>query len=754
MRKAGYILFCTIILLILVSMFRAASDSSKQKILINEVCSCNIRTFKEGANMGDDYIELYNSSNEVLSLEGWFLSDDETELDKYELPEYEMNPGEYVVFYANGLDGQENLNFKVDELGEKLFLIDEEMNIVDSIMVPELDADTAYSRITDGNSEWAVKGTTPGESNDSVDCLPEMVLEKPRFSVESGFYEASFWVELEAGSEETIYYTLDGSIPDENSTRYEEPIFILNRSEEPNLYKSQQRIIEYWKWYEPDETPVDKATVLRAVAINESGEISEVATETYFVGLNEYCDETVISLAVDPEELFGPYGIFVTGAEYDECLEAGQLDGLPTPNFMQRGKGWEVLGNLQFWENGNQLANQLAGVRVQGNSSRRQPYKRLSFYAREAYAGSDFFDSYIVDQEMTHAFMLNECVSDAALPLLIEDRDIAIQHSRTLPVTLFINGEYWYTRYLMEKYSPYYFEENYGVDPKNIIIFKNNKVKDGKQEDEKLFREIQQIASDTSMTPDEKYDILSDKIDIQSFIDFFSINTYLCNMNMNEVENYALWRVREKENEDHGDGRWRWLIFDLECVETMEIDYYEVTERAAINTFSHPMNFIWTKMNENSIFAGLKECERFRKQFVLSFLDIANMNFAPDRVEKHLEQYQIDMSWKEGFFRKRFDYIVEDLKEEFALTGSLETVTIQNNDAEAGAIVINTTTPDLSTGSWTGKYYTDYPVTVTAVANEGYRFLGWSGAVESMEEMIEVPVEASGVMIQANFEKE
>ena len=136
-----------------------------------------------------------------------------------------------------------------------------------------------------------------------------------------------------------------------------------------------------------------------------------------------------------------------------------------------------------------------------------------------------------------------------------------------------------------------------------------------------------------------------------------------------------------------------------------------------------------------------------------TFLDIANVNFAPETVEPVLNHYGLDLTWLESFFLKRFDYITEDLAGEFELTGTLEEVELQVNDPEGGSIRLNTTTPDLSHGSWSGKYYTDFSITVTAVPAEGYHFAGWSGSSTEDAETIEVPVNSGGLTLQAHFEK-
>jgi hypothetical protein len=45
-------------------------------LLVNEVAP----------NEADDYIELYNPANTAVDISGWFLSDDENDPKKYEIP--------------------------------------------------------------------------------------------------------------------------------------------------------------------------------------------------------------------------------------------------------------------------------------------------------------------------------------------------------------------------------------------------------------------------------------------------------------------------------------------------------------------------------------------------------------------------------------------------------------------------------------------------------------------------------------------
>ena len=93
------------------------------------------------------------------------------------------------------------------------------------------------------------------------------------------------------------------------------------------------------------------------------------------------------------------------------------------------------------------------------------------------------------------------------------------------------------------------------------------------------------------------------------------------------------------------------------------------------------------------------------------------------------------------------------LAKEFELTGSVETVTIKDLDESKGYVTINTIDLFQENGQWSGEYYTDYPVTVTAHPWDGYEFVGWSGSIDSTETTVEVPVTTGGITIKAEFQK-
>lgn len=723
----------------------------ERKIFINEICSNNA-CIEETDKHYNDYIELYNASDQEISLNGWFLSDDEEDLKKCELADISISPKSYLLILADG-EGEDidEVAFKINSKGENIFLTDQNGNMVDNVKVPALEANTVWARTKDGGLEWKRMTPTPRTTNDRATPVRNEILNDPVFSQKSGFYENEFRLELSAEPGEIIYYTLDGSVPTEASNVYVGEIVIDDVSDNPNVYNSIKNVVVDWKEYVPSEEPVDKAVVVRAIAADGQGNTSDVVTATYFVNQNRYQNVNILSIVADPEDLFGDEGIHVTGMEYDEWYLSGAEGEAPEPSYMKGGRKYEIEGNIQLFEAGQEILNQNAGLRIQGEGSRSQPKKRFSIYARKEYNGSPFFDCSLFPNRQTHSVVLNDGFANAFSYYLVNDRDIAVLQST--PVTVFLNGEYWYTTYIQEKYNKFFFSDEFGVDPDDVIIIKAGNLEEGDKKGLHFYEQLLEFIGQVDMTDAGVYKTLNELIDVQSYIDFMCSNIYLCNMDVSETHNYMLWRTRESTGSEYGDERWRWILYDMDYLEDSNLDFYRVSGRAQINSFSAPMKYTDTTYREQFIFSRLFLNENFRKQFVLSFMDMANTNFSPERVEKKLKEWGKDLTWNDSFFAERFDYIVPYMAEEFSLQGTLETLNLETADPNAGTIQVNTCKPDLSEGLWSGKYYTDYPITLTATANEGYCFIGWEGDYESAEETISVQLKEGNTNIKAIFEK-
>lgn len=740
---------------------------AEKSIVINEICSDNFSVMTEGEAC--DYVELYNPSKVPVSLKGYSLSDREDEK-RYIFGNVILEAGSWLVVRMNGENEAEDASnlqapFRISAKGETLLLYDASGELLDSVEVPGLDYDTAYVRLEDGGAEWGRSFCTPGAGNRRE--IPDSGI---LFSADSGFYDEPFYLELSHPEGLQIFYTLDGSRPDENAILYTEPIYIEDISYKEDIYSDNPDMSAYFESVFSEKS--DKAQVLRAVSVDEEGNSSEVADAVYFVGYQDkagYQGISMISLIADPEDLFGEeQGIYVVGEDY----KAGKEDAVV--NYEQRGKEWErEISFAYFDENHENRFSQRCGLRIQGASKRGSSQKSLTIQAGykygEPYLKENIFDASSKVSKITLKGTLRYIPRDAFPYELVKERNIGVPGYRYSAV--FINGEYWGLYVITERFTAKYFEEHYGIDRDQVILLKESVLEEGIEGDEELYQEMMRIACENDLTDPENYEEVCNLIDIQSFIDYFCTQVYICNMDFAEWHNCYTWRSREKGDGEYEDGKWRWLLYDIDYSAGGDsVTSYET------NTFRDSMPYSPYTAEEDRLFQALMANEDFRKQFVITFMDLANTCFETEYVTGLIDVYaqllaepmkaSIDRFEQEGFseelmdlesmrnfYANRFPYAVTYLAEVFGLTGQPAQIRLECSDSRGGSLKLNTVWPDLDDGVWEGQYFTDYPITVTAIPEEGYRFAGWGGDYVSDQETVTVEVPEQGLSLLAIFER-
>lgn len=474
----------------------------------------------------------------------------------------------------------------------------------------------------------------------------------------SGFYDAPFDLELRCGNGR-IYYTLDSADPDETSTLYEGPIHISDASGNPNVYSMNTDVSLEFRpellaysgqeprfGYETPDSPVDKATVVKAVAIDDEGNRSDVAVGVYFVGFGEktgYEGRGIIAVTTDPKNLFDfETGIYVTGKALEDKLVDGHykqktsaiFEGWPA-NYNRRGIEWEREAAVCiFDEDRNLVLSGSYGIRTQGGVSRGMLPKSLNLFARKRY-GQPAFDGQLLFGESwqlgsvtlttgseSHKNKMHDCLVNALVS------DLAFDTRLYKPYELFLDGEYWGVYWLTPRYEKEYFQSKYGVDGDDVVMIKDGKAQVGTEEDVALYDGMRAFIVDNDMSDPELYARACAMIDVQSCIDYYAAEVYICNLDWPQ-KNVGLWRTRgTNDGGAYGDGVWRWALYDV---------------NVAMAYRNAELDYLPRVLKRDALFASLMENRTFAAAFYTRMVELAERQFNPDRVEAWIRDYEVFM---------------------------------------------------------------------------------------------------------------
>ena len=116
-------------LLVLSALGVARLQGEPPQVIISEFLASNSRSLEDMDGDRSDWIELFNLSPTLVSLDGWTLTDDPERLQKWTFPDVEIGPGEFLIVFASGKDlkdpaGELHTNFALSPDGELLVLAD------------------------------------------------------------------------------------------------------------------------------------------------------------------------------------------------------------------------------------------------------------------------------------------------------------------------------------------------------------------------------------------------------------------------------------------------------------------------------------------------------------------------------------------------------------------------------------------------------------------------------------------------------
>lgn len=168
MHRFKYLFFGLLILVIQNSCDKDDNNPDKT-VVINEFMAVNYVTAADQDGEYDDWIELYNLTDEEIDLTGYYLTDSKKNLTKWKFPAgTSINAEGYLIIWADGDTTQQGLhtNYKLSSFGERVLILSPEVEILDKVEYDAQSSELAYARVPNGTGDFVWQAATFGYKND------------------------------------------------------------------------------------------------------------------------------------------------------------------------------------------------------------------------------------------------------------------------------------------------------------------------------------------------------------------------------------------------------------------------------------------------------------------------------------------------------------------------------------------------------------------------------------------------------------
>ena len=522
-----------------------------------------------------------------------------------------------------------------------------------------------------------------------------------RFSEEEAFQEEAFELTLRCGlSGGTIRYTLDGSDPTMQSRIYEGPI--------------------------PIEAGLpEKVTVVKA-AVFQNGEPGKICTQTYFVGkgVSELFDVMVVSLSADEKVLYDEEtGIL---ANYGEEGESGE---------------WDRPAYVEFYEpDGTRMLAQGTGIAISGHGSREFAQKSFKLISDSVYDPEhptfeyDFFETDMAGNEKGQSYnrlVLRNGGSDHEGTMLKWNvvsrlgKDSGMVCAGARPGILFLNGSYYGIIQLQEKYTRDNIAHAIGAQKDDIEKYEPNEINSARFGG--YYNQLRQDLNDP-----KRMESLERQVDMTDMLKHYAVNLIMNNVDW-PYHNFLSWKCAETSSSAYGDGKVRFFLYDLDAV------YQDTTGYEVPDEFAYLMEEPVEDATDTLYL--LMQSELYRTRFVNMVCDLTATVYQEDHVLRLIEEEDEKLAGSMELYyteeeRMRQQTAVDRMKEAAEESGIRVHEGLQEYLKAADPYTLRLELPDgiqvsfseirLKGGeSYTGTYYHNYPLTLTAEPENGQEFYGW-----------------------------
>lgn len=788
---------------LVVALLAGGRDTAGAQVVINEVVSSNGGSWKDETGATPDWIELRNTGAAAVALEGYGLSDRVDAPFKWVFPKKTLAAGGYLVVAASGEDRRTgtvfHTNFSLSRQGETVILTPPAGSggavVADSAPAVLLRRDMSLGRSpADGGWRFFPK-PTPGAAN-AGESYAEVLNEGPVFSMASGFYEATQSLTVfpptvpEGQAAPEVRYTLDGSEPSKISPLWAGPLSLASRQGTADvlaLIQGTSTVNQHTDGWKPPRGEGRKAWVVRARAFREGAMPSPVVSRTFFVGTDARRADglAVISLMSAPDGLFNyQTGIYMLGKIFDDYVKAhpGEpLTGHTPANYTQRGAAWRRECAVEFFEPGAVQAawSAPAWLDIKGQSSRsfRQKTFGLDFTSTEPPENAVGYELFPGRRKMGDGspltvfqhLRLRNFGNDWAYASMRDGYcqqlagGLGLDTAAWRPVSVFLDGEYWGILEIREEEDPAYFAAHYGVDTDEVVILNGDgSIEEGRTSDTQDFVALRTYAETHDLSQPQHLAWVEARMDWRNFLRYQAAEIYFGNADWPH-NNVRLWRARRNLTPAEQaaalpgqDGRWRWLMFDLDLAvaHPWAGAYSENTLSYAISETGRPgVNAPWS----TSLLRALLKNPAVKAAFATDAADLLNSHFKISRATAMADAMKATLEPAMAEHQRRWQTLPDVtawatqvktirtwasqrevyVRQAFTSTlslGGYASLTVDRLPAGGGggevkvnSLTLNASLPGVTAAvyPWTGTYFRQIPLVLMPLPAPGMEFEKW-----------------------------
>jgi CotH kinase protein/Lamin Tail Domain/Chitobiase/beta-hexosaminidase C-terminal domain/Putative Ig domain/Divergent InlB B-repeat domain len=670
-------------------------------LLINEVHTANWSGARDEDGDAEDWVEIYNPTDARVNLAGWALSNKTASLRRWMFPAAAViEPRAYLTVWLSKKNRQTwgralHASFNLDNGGSDPIILTATDGSgaavqVDTTPTPLVRPDHSLCRMPGGNDAGAFViciAPTRGAANGGASYAT--MLERPAFSQASGFYAAPINVTLTGPTGAQIRYTTDGSEPGPSSPLYDQPIAVTT------------------------------SRAIRAAAFADGALASPPQSASYVIDAD---------LATRYASL---RSVFVALPE----------SGLA--RFQSRDDDWRGLAAFEMLSGSQRLFKLDAEASVGGQfGSGASPQVSMNVAARDAFGVKSINATLWPDKpaiRSTKKLRLRNGSNDwngAHLRDQLSQRAAAggpNLYGSSNTVAMFVNGQYYGMMDLREREDETLAANNVGVDNDHVDdlydpLLDGQEIKNGGVAALASYQALHDaVVTGNHATARTMFATESLAWDWAHHM--FHGNTDWPHRNVH------VWRSPAY------DGLWRWHAHDMDFA-------FGYSGRLP----STDLNYLFDQPGGEMVRALLATTD-FRDLYInaaadqMNLMTPARMNALLDLLVADMQPYVADhfaktptagsvSSWQghvatvRNYIDQRETYFDQHTRQKFGLLARVA-VNVRVSDLAHGSVKVNL----LDTGtlmtqadpSFTGRYYPNVPIELTAIPKPGYRFTGWQG---------------------------